>query len=116
LDLYTLNASHEQFDCVFAQAVLLHIPKKDVPGILQNIRSVLKPGGFLYVAVKEAWPQTPPEEVLKENDYGYEYERFFSYFTTLELEKLLREAGFQIMHANLEKVGNTNWIQIVAKM
>jgi 2-polyprenyl-3-methyl-5-hydroxy-6-metoxy-1,4-benzoquinol methylase len=116
IDLYTLDTLAEQFDCVFAQAVLLHISKKDVPLVLQNIKHVLKPNGLLYIAVKEVWPETPAEEILEEHDYGYTYERFFSYFTTPELEAFLRKSEFSIVHSTIERVGKTNWIQIIAKV
>lgn len=42
----------ERFDGIFAQAVLLHIYKKNVKLVLANLVNLLKPKGYLYIAVK----------------------------------------------------------------
>ncbi|MBY0472996.1 class I SAM-dependent methyltransferase [Patescibacteria group bacterium] len=118
LDLYNLavlSEKNEKFDCVFAQAVLLHIPKSDVQQIISNMGSLLNQNGLLYVAVKEIWDGNTDEETLTENDYGYEYKRFFSYYTTEELEGYFKNAGLEVVYKNVNKVGRTNWIQIIGK-
>lgn len=103
------------FDGVFAQAVLLHIPKDEVVSVLKNIIEPLKPNGYFYAAVKELRPGNKDEEIVKENDYGYEYERFFSYFTLDELKKYIIDIGLQIVYDNIVSSGKTNWIQVIAK-
>jgi 2-polyprenyl-3-methyl-5-hydroxy-6-metoxy-1,4-benzoquinol methylase len=115
LDLYEVDTIGKQFDCVFAQAVFLHIPKKDVLEIFKKIKTILKNGGLFYVAVKELREGSPEEHMLTENDYGYEYQRFFSYFTMLELEKFFRSAGFEIVFSSITPVGKTRWLQVIAK-
>jgi len=103
------------FDGIFAHAVLLHIPKKEVTAVLKNIIGLLKTGGFFNVAVKEIWPDQKEEEILKENDYGYDYERYFTYFTSDELKKYIRDAGLEVVAADIKTSGKTNWIQIIAR-
>ena len=103
------------FDGVLAHAVLLHIPKKEVPDVLKNIIAPLKPDGYFCVAVKEQKPGNFDEELLKENDYGYEYERFFSYYTLEEMENYVINVGLHIVYKNITTSGKTNWIQIIAK-
>ncbi len=103
------------FDGVFAQAVLLHIPKNEVVEVLKNIIEPLKSGGYFYVAVKEIRPGNEDEEIVKENDYGYEYERFFSYFSLDELKDYIKKIGLQVVYENISSSGKTNWIQVVAK-
>lgn len=115
LDLYTLNNWPESYDFVFAQATLLHIPKKDIPTVIENLKHVLKKDGLLYIAVKEQRPNTPDEEVKTEDDYGYQYQRFFSYFTIPELASFLEKAGMTVIHSNVTPSGKTGWIQIIAK-
>ena len=105
----------DAFDGVFAQAVLLHIPKKEVSSVLKNIIAPLKTGGYFYAAVKELRQGNPDEEIVKENDYGYEYERFFSYFTVDELKSYLQELGMELVYENVALSGRTNWVQVVAK-
>lgn len=105
-----------QFEGVFAQAALLHIPKKEIPEVLANIIKLLKPNGYLYVAVKELKVGKKEEEIIKENDYGYEYERFFSLFTLDELEKYIVGMRMKIVYKNVTTFGKTNWIQIIAML
>ena len=115
LDLYEVDTVDKMFDCVFAQAVLLHIPKKNIAAILQKIKNLLKEGGLFYFAVKEQREGTSDERVVVESDYGYEYERFFSYFSIPELEKFLSDAGFAVMYLDVALVAKTRWIEIIAK-
>lgn len=114
LDLYEVGNMSEQFDCVFAQASLLHIPKKDVRGVLDGLVSRLKPGGLLYVAVKEIRPDQPEEEIKKEDRYGG-VERFFSYFTLPELQRYFQNLGLEIVYEDTSLTGNTNWIQLIGR-
>ena len=105
----------EQFDGVFVQAVLLHISKKDLPNVLKNILAPLRPGGYFYAAVKERRENHVEEEVVTENDYGYDYERFFSYYTMPELKNFIEKAGAAVIYEHTVTPGHTNWIQVVAK-
>lgn len=112
-----LDSMSEIFDGVFAQASLLHIPRKDAGGIVEKMVKRLVQGGHLYIAVKETREGKPEEGITKENDYGYEYERFFSYFTMNELEQYLTDAGLTIVSKlrNPNKSGKTVWLQIIGK-
>jgi SAM-dependent methyltransferase len=115
--MMNLDAMPETFDGVFAQASLLHIPKKDAGDVVKKMAERLIPGGLLYIAVKEIREDQSDEEVKKENDYGYEYERFFSYFTMVELERYLADAGLQVIseQRNPNSSGKTVWLQIIGK-
>lgn len=103
------------FDGVFAKAVLLHIPKAKVSRVLSEFRNSLKEKGYLYIAVKEQRQNQKEEQIMKENDYGYEYERFFSFFTLPELKDYLNNLSMKIVFENVLKNGNTNWIIIIAQ-
>ena len=116
VDLYNLSDFHEKFDGIFAQAVLLHIPKKDVGEIVLSLKEKLNSGGYFYVAVKERRPGEGEEEIVKENDYGYEYERFFSYFTMEEMKKYFFDAGLEIIYESVIHSGRRNWIQVIGKI
>jgi len=115
LDLYNIDSIEKTFDCIFAQAVFLHIPKKDIAEILERSKKVLKRDGLFYVAVKELRSGSPDEKVETENDYGYEYKRFFSYFTVEEIQGYFEKTGFTIIHSSMTKVGQTGWVQVIAK-
>jgi 2-polyprenyl-3-methyl-5-hydroxy-6-metoxy-1,4-benzoquinol methylase len=114
MDMRDVAKLGKQFDGVFVLASLLHIPKAEVPGVLKGFESVLKPGGYLSVSVKEQKPGQPEEQLLKEDDYGYEYERFFSYFQANELEQFIVGAGLVVKKTTMIPFGNTNWINVLA--
>ena len=115
LDLKDISKIQEDFDAVFAQAVLLHIPKNEAESTLKSLIAKLKPSGYLYVAVKESRPGKSEEEIKEEEDYGYKYERFFSYFTKDEIKKYLIDIGLKIVYEIITTSGKTNWIQIVGQ-
>lgn len=117
LSMTELDSMSETFDGVFAQASLLHIPKKNAGDVVKQMVGRLVPGGFLYIAVKEMREGGPEERIEKEDDYGYEYERFFSYFNMNELERYCAEAGLTIVSRlrNSSPSGKTVWLQIIAK-
>lgn len=105
----------QKFDGIFAQAVLLHIPKKDIKKVISNLVSLLKPKGYLYIAVKGLRVGQNEEQIIKENDYGYEYERFFSFYSPEELSGYIKELGMNNVYDEIISVGNTDWIQVIAQ-
>lgn len=58
----------KKFDSIFAQAVLIHTPKKDIKKVLANIVNSLNPRGYLYIAVKELREGQNEEQIIKESD------------------------------------------------
>lgn len=115
MDIKDLSGLQESFDGIFAQAVLLHIPEKEVSSVIDELKSKLKDGGYLYVAVKGRKENGKEEEVLVESDYGYEYERFFSYFTLPEIKKYITDAQMEICYESVVLSGKTNWIQMICR-
>lgn len=114
-DIYDLDEYKNKFDAVFAQAVLLHIPKEKVMGVLEKFKHKLNPNGVLYLAVKEIKSDGLEEKILKENDYGYEYERFFSYFTLPKIREYINKLGLKLVWDNVATSGRTNWVQVIAR-
>jgi SAM-dependent methyltransferase len=115
LDIRNIDQLRERFNGIYLQAVLLHLPKKEISAILTKLLTKLKKGGILYATVKEIRPLQPEEEIKTENDYGYTYERFFSYFNLDEIKHLLEQAKLNIISLNLGPNENTNWIEAIAK-
>lgn len=105
----------EKIDGIFAQAVLLHIPKKDIKKVISNLVNLLKPKGYLYIAIKGLRAGQNEEQIIKESDYGYEYERFFSFYTSQELNEYLKELGLINTYEDVISTGNTDWIQLIAQ-
>lgn len=114
-DLRDIEKIEGVFDGILAQAVLLHIPKKEISKSLEKLVSKLKNGGYLCVFMKERKSNGPEEEIEERTSYGKTFRRFFSYFTTEELRKLLIDAGLENIFEDIIPVGHTRWIQIIAK-
>ena len=114
-DIRDLSNLNGLFDGILAQAVLLHIPKANIPVALVDLRGKLKDGGYLYIAVKEKKPDQDEEEMVIEKDYGYPYERFFSYFTLPEIKKHVDDVKMRLCYEDVTRSGHTNWIQVIAK-
>ncbi len=117
MDLAEVKNLENDFDGIFIQAVLLHVPKDEVAEKFKDIVSKLKVGGFIYASVKEKKEGGVDEEIKTENDYGYSYERFFSYYTQDEMKKLFTDLNLNIEYFDVTPSGGkgTHWIQIVGK-
>jgi SAM-dependent methyltransferase len=115
MDMKEVRTIAKQFDGIFAQASLLHIPHDEIGEVIKSLISKLKENGYLYVAVKGTHPDGPNEEIKEENDYGYRYERFFSYFNLEELKAYYEDANLKIVYENMNRVGNTDWLQLIGR-
>ena len=115
VDMYDLDTLPDMFDAIFVQAALLHIPKARVMEVLLKMKTRLNAGGLLYVAVKGKRENGPEEDVKTEDDYGYEYERFFSYFTLEELKGYFTQLDMEVVWETESGSNNTTWIQVVGR-
>ncbi|MCK9445414.1 methyltransferase domain-containing protein [bacterium] len=115
LDLNEVYKINKLFDGIFMHAVLLHLPKKQIIEKLVKLGEKLSNEGYLYLAVKEKRPQDQEEEIVIENDYGYSYERFFSYFTIEEIEYYLNKAEFKVVFLKVSSFGSTKRIQVIGQ-
>jgi 2-polyprenyl-3-methyl-5-hydroxy-6-metoxy-1,4-benzoquinol methylase len=73
---------NQEFDGIWACASVLHVPHAEVPEILHRFARALKPGGALYVSLKEGQGERVAEDG-----------RFFSYFTLDEFSRMLTNRG-----------------------
>ncbi len=106
-----------KFFSTFAQASLLHIHRADAAAVIGKMAESVEPGGYVYIAVKEVREGQPLEQVVKEEDYGYEYERFFSYYRMPQLEPFFPRAGLSVAGPDVlpPTKGRTTWLQIIGK-
>lgn len=86
-DFVHLELPEEMFDGIFANAVLFHVPRADLPSVLADLHRGLKPGGVLF----SSNPRGHNEEAWNGNRYGsyYDYETW---------ERYLAAAGFAPIH------------------
>ncbi len=92
-DLLKLNFPKNTFDGIWAQAVLLHLKRKDVPRALKIFYKILKPNGVLHITLREGKGEAYVKDKLSEGN-----ERFYTYFSRSEIKKLLQKQGFKIIY------------------
>lgn len=99
----------EVFDGVWACASLLHVPEEDMPDILKKVGMALKPGGHLFLSVKEG-------------DFeGIRDERYFVDYSKRKLIDTLEDTGiFKVKEVwksddLREYISDTRWLNLIAK-
>ncbi|AAZ35777.1 methyltransferase domain-containing protein [Pseudomonas savastanoi pv. phaseolicola] len=78
-----LDLPQGRFDGLFANAVLFHIPRQELPRVLRELYATLKPGGVLFSSNPRG-----------ENQEGWNGERYGAYHDLETWRELLTEAGF----------------------
>jgi len=86
-DFLKLDLPPGRFDGIFANAVLFHVPSKELPRVLGELRAALKPGGVLF----SSNPRGANEEGWNKGRYGvyHDLEAWRRYLTV---------AGFTELH------------------
>lgn len=79
------------FDGLWAAASFLHVPKPELPTVLDESRRIAKEGGAGFVSVKEE--TTMDEGLIEESKYGG-ISRNFAFYTREEFKELLKSSGF----------------------
>jgi SAM-dependent methyltransferase len=92
MDFLSLDFPAGSFDAVYALNCLLHVPKKDLPNVLETIQRLLKPDGLFYMGIygKEDFEGVWPEDV-------YEPKRYFSFYTDEKI-KTISSQFFEIVY------------------
>jgi SAM-dependent methyltransferase len=78
-----LNLPAERFDGIFANAVLFHVPRQELPRVLRELHATLKPGGVLFSSNPRG-----------ENQEGWNGSRYGAYHDLGTWRELLNDAGF----------------------
>lgn len=78
-----LDLPAERFDGIFANAVLFHVPRQELPRVLLQLRASLKPGGVLFSSNPRG-----------QNQEGWKGERYGSYHDLESWRERMTEAGF----------------------
>src|SRR5215217_2070335 len=88
-DMRHLPVRDDALDGLWVCASFLHIPKRDAPMLLSELRRVLRPGGVLFISIKRGQGQ-------RWIAHGTGRQRFFVFYQEDELDALLAVAGFTV--------------------
>jgi SAM-dependent methyltransferase len=86
-DFLQLDLPAEQFDGVFANASLFHVPSAALPRVLDQLHTALKPNGVLFSSNPRG-----------QNVEGWQQGRYGAYHDLTNWRMLLGEAGFVELH------------------
>ena len=104
----------ETFDGIWAQAVLLHLKRKDLPKALKKFHKILKKNGVLHFTLREG-----KGEAYVRDEISNDEKRFYTYFSRSEIKNLLKKQGFKIIlfkvTGDVHKRADIHWIRIWAK-
>jgi len=93
-DFLKLDLPAERFDGIFANAALFHVPSQELPRVLRQLHTTLKPRGVLF----SSNPRGQNEEGWNRGRYGAYHDleawrRYMSDAGFIELEHYYRPAG-----------------------
>jgi SAM-dependent methyltransferase len=106
-DLRMIPLPAGSFEGIWANASLLHLPRRDMPEALSEMRRLLQEGGHFMISVKEGKGENWVA------DKGME-ERFFTYYESEELDQLLAESDFEIEYSESKSAGIATWLTRIA--
>jgi len=109
MDIEHLPFANESFDGIWSVASLLHIPKANLPWVIEKLHAMLREGGILYAGMKQRKENEISEGIVPDEN-NTETKRFFAYWTDEELRPLL-ENHFECLEFNNPKVGRRVFLQ-----
>ena len=96
-----------EFDGIWANASLIHVPKSSMLHTIKHISSWLKEGGVMYLNVIEGLGE---QEIRIKN--FYEEELMVSFYGVDEIIQIVEESGLSVIKFHIESDDNFNWIDI----
>jgi len=103
----SLKLSDFIFDGIFANASLFHVPSQELPRVLNELKSALKPDGILFLSIPRG------------NDEGWSGQRYGHYMQLDVSKRFLEAAGFTMVDHYYRPFGKPlheqPWLAIVAQ-
>ncbi len=108
---FTKTKFHKHnFNGIWCMASLADIPREDAPIVFKEFHRLLEKKGIIYLAVKRG----KGEEITKKPKYN-DLPRVYVYYEQPELEGLLKENGFEILHSIISEDEGKEWVEIFAR-
>ncbi|HVL77139.1 MAG TPA: class I SAM-dependent methyltransferase [Noviherbaspirillum sp.] len=82
-DFLALDLPASRFDGIFANASLFHVPSRELPRVLRELRATLKPRGVLFASNPHG-----------NNEEGWSGGRYGAYYDLAAWRGFMRAAGF----------------------
>jgi len=82
-DFLKLDLPDSHFDGVFANAALFHMPGQELPRVLRELHTTLKPGGVLFSSNPHG-----------HNEEGWHHGRYGAYYDLETWRRYMSVAGF----------------------
>jgi SAM-dependent methyltransferase len=87
-DFLKLDLPAERFDGIFANAALFHVPGAELPRVLRELHTALKPAGVLFSSNPRG-----------DNEEGWNRGRYGAYHDLASWQRYVTQAGFvELMH------------------
>ncbi len=83
MDFLSLDFPASAFDAIYAMNCLLHVPKKDLPRVLEKVHTLMMPRGLFFFGVYGGYEF---EGIW--NDDRHEPKRFFSFFPDEQIQNV----------------------------
>ncbi|MFA5985323.1 MAG: class I SAM-dependent methyltransferase [Methylococcaceae bacterium] len=101
-----LDLPSQQFDGIFANASLFHVPSLELPRVLGELNAALKPGGILFLSN----PRGDGE--------GWSGDRYGHFMQLESSQQFLQDAGFTVLDHYYRPLGQPKhlqpWLAIVS--
>jgi ubiquinone/menaquinone biosynthesis C-methylase UbiE len=95
MDMRNLEFSNNNFDGVWANGCIYHVPKVELVLVLKEVIRVLKPEGIFSFNLKAGIG-----EGLEDNPKSFTGgPRFYAYYSISEIKERLKEAGLEVIEA-----------------
>lgn len=106
----------KSFHGIWYSAIVVHIPRAEMPRVLRQLNAILKPGGVLYLSAQLDGGTNQRVTMRREG-------RVFFYYGASELREMFAEAGLEILRdwqdtASVGSRGDTNtkvWRQFILR-
>lgn len=93
----------EKYDIIFCWRVFVHFTNEDAEAVIKKTFDSLKKNGiFIFNAINREIKNIDDEWVDFNNEYHMGAERYYKYFRSEELEKIINKSGFKILDFHKE--------------
>ena len=96
MDMTQMTFEPESFDGIFSFLAIIHVPREQKAALFQTIHKILKPDGYLLIAIGcDDWISTPEDDFMGVPMY-------WSQFGAEKTKAMIENSGFEIIKSAIE--------------